>query len=166
MDIRVVRDIMLPDPPVVSPDDSLGMAGRMMLEHNQRRLAVVDDEGHLAGIISDRDLRLAADSPLLEETSAEMLETLQKHTVREIMTTAVHTIEADAPIVEAAQLMRVAKVGGLPVVEFDDSGNRERLVGMVNQSMLLDYLIMLLDDADRVEMEAGETVEGTVVDEG
>lgn len=145
---RFVRDIMLAEPPTVGPEDSLGVAGRLMLESAQRRLPVVDEQGNVIGIVTDRDLRLAADSPLLEETPQEILDTLRDHTVREIMTTAVHTIEAEAPIIEAAQLMRVAKVGGLPVVEYDASGDHERLVGLISRSILLDFLILLLDESE------------------
>ncbi len=159
---RVIRDIMLADPPTVSPDESLGVAGRLMLDAGQRRVPVVDEAGNVVGIITDRDLRLAADSPLLEETHAEILETLRSHAVREIMTTSVHTIEADAPIIEAAQLMRVAKVGGLPVVEYDESGNEERLVGLVTRSILLDFLILLLDELD----EGGDILDGSAAPEG
>ncbi len=145
----VVRDIMLTEPATVGPDEPLGVAGRRMITSNQRRLPVVDENGEVCGILADRDLRLAADSPLLEETAAEMLDTLQQHTVREIMTTAVHSIEADAPVVEAAQLMRVANVGGLPVVEYDETGNHEHLVGLITRSHLLDFLIVLLEDEVR-----------------
>lgn len=145
--IKMVRDLMYESPPTVGPHESLGNAGRLMMESRQKRLAVVDEGGRLVGLISDRDLRLAADSPLLEESASEMLDTLQNHHVREIMTTAVHTIEAEAPVVEAAQLMRVAEVG-LPVVEYDESGNDEMLVGMITQQQLLDYLIVLLSDEE------------------
>jgi acetoin utilization protein AcuB len=151
----LVRDIMLVDPATVSPDDSLGLAGQRMMTSGQRSLPVVDQNGEVCGIISDRDLRLAADSPLLEETPQEILDTLQQHAVRQIMTTAVHTIEVDAPVVEAAQLMRVANVGGLPVVTYDDTGNHEHLVGLITRSMLLDYLIVLLEQGREKEQVTG-----------
>lgn len=153
MNSKLVRDIMQENPATATPDESLGIAGQRLIESGQKRLPVVDESGDICGILSERDLRLAADSPLLEETPAEIFDNLQKHTVREIMTTAVHTIEPDAPIVEAAQLMRVAGVGGLPVVEYDESGNHEHLVGLITRSHLLDYLIVLLEEGE-------ETIEG------
>src|SRR5918997_724191 len=107
MEPQLVRDIMQTDLVTATPDESLAEAGRRLVESGQRRLPVVTEDGEICGIISDRDLRLAADSPLLEETPAEILQNLQGHTVREIMTASVHTIEGDAPIIEAAQLMRV-----------------------------------------------------------
>ncbi|MBA3534400.1 MAG: CBS domain-containing protein [Ardenticatenales bacterium] len=158
MQAKLVRDLMITEPTTASPDDSLGVAGRRLLDSGQRTLPIIDANGEICGIITDRDLRLAADSPLIDEAPAEILENLQKHTVREIMTTAVHSIEAEAPIIEAAQLMRVANVAGLPVVEYDETGNHEHLVGLVTRSMLLDYLILLLE-----EQNEGEPVDGEVM---
>lgn len=151
MSAKFVRDLMQLNPAVVSPSDSLTLAGRLLLQSGQKQVPVVNEEGDICGILSDRDLRLAADSPLEDETLAEIFETLNQHQVSEVMTTAVHTIEADVPILEAAQLMRVAGVGGLPVVEYDESGNREHVVGLLTRSHLLDYLIILLEDEDTEE---------------
>ncbi len=68
------------------------------------------------GIVSDRDLRLAANSPFLHSSAAEIMEELSHHKIGEVMRTAVVTIEEDATIVEAAKMMRVRNVGGLPVM--------------------------------------------------
>lgn len=159
MEPQLVRDIMQTDLVTATPDESLAEAGRRLVESGQRRLPVVTEDGEICGIISDRDLRLAADSPLLEETPAEILQNLQGHTVREIMTASVHTIEGDAPIIEAAQLMRVARVGGLPVVEYDESGNHEHLVGLITTGHLLDHLIRLLEQAEPADEILDEEVE-------
>lgn len=156
MKAKLIREIMQIDPVTIMPHHSLGVAGRTLVESAQKRLPVVDEEGRLCGILSERDLRLAADSPLLEETPAEIFDNLQNHQVREIMTTSVHTIESDAPVVEAAQLMRVSGVSSLPVVEYDQTGNQEQLVGMVTRSHMLDYLIVLLEEPVLSEAESEE----------
>lgn len=155
MRAKLIREIMILNPATIGPDDSLGVAGRRLLDSGQRTLPVVDEDGNICGILSDRDLRLAADSPLIDEAPTEIFDNLQQHTVREIMTTAVHSIEADAMIIEAVQLMRVANIGGLPVVEYDETGNYEHLVGLITRSLLLDYLILLLE-------ELGDGVEGEI----
>jgi len=136
----LVRDLMTPNPITVRPDTPLDEALSLMLNNNVRRLPVVE---------SDRDLRLAADSPFLQETPDEVLEHLSHHTVGEIMHTALHTIEETAPVVEAAKLMRVARVGGLPVVNRD--GN---LVGIITRSDLIDHLIRILEPVETVEGES------------
>lgn len=143
---HIVRDIMSTDPITVYTDTTLDEALSVMLGNNIRRLPVVDEENKLVGIISDRDLRLAADSPFLQETPDEVVNNLSHHTVSEIMRTALHTVEDDEPIVEAAKLMRVARVGGLPVVD-----EREHLVGIVTRTDLVDHLIRILEPAADAE---------------
>lgn len=160
MEPQLVRDIMQTDPVTATPDESLALAGRRLVESGQRRLPVVDANGEIRGILSERDLRLAADSPLLEETPNEILQNLEGHSVREIMTASVHTIEGDAPIIEAAQLMRVARIGGLPVVDYDETGNHEHLIGMITTDHLLDHLIRLLEQTEPADEIVDEKLEG------
>lgn len=126
----------------VSPDDTLAEALLRMRRNNMRRLLVTDETG-LVGIVTDRDLRLAADSPFLDETPAEAFRKLEHHRVEEIMTTSLTIIEPEAPIVEAAKLMRVAHVGGLPVVDEND-----QLVGIITRTDLVDHLIRLLEPVE------------------
>nr|WP_290665162.1 CBS domain-containing protein [Ardenticatena sp.] len=146
---QTVRDIMTPDPITVTPDTSLATALQLMIEHGIRRLPVLTKRGELVGIVSDRDLRLAADSPLLQVMPEDVRRHFEEHRVSEIMRTVLITIEADAPIVEAAKLMRVARVGGLPVVDEDGA-----LVGILTRSDLIDHLIRLLEP---VASDEGET---------
>lgn len=142
---KQVHEVMLHEPLTVTPDTLLGEAGQQLLSSKQKVLPVIDAKGTVCGVLSDRDIRLAADSPLEQETPQEIYGRLQNHRVREVMTTVIHTIEADAPLVEAAQLMRVADVNGLPVVEYDDTGNEEKLVGLITNAHLLDALISILE---------------------
>lgn len=51
------------------------------------------------------------------------------------MKTGIVTVDANAPILEAVKLMRVSKVGGLPVL--DKSGS---VVGICTKSDLQDHL--------------------------
>lgn len=145
-EVHRVRDIMSSDPITVTADTTLDEALSLMVDNAVRRLPIVDGDGTLVGIVSDRDLRLAADSPFLRETPDEVIGNLAHHTVEEIMRTVLHTIEQDEPIVEAAKLMRVARVGGLPVVDAQD-----RLVGVVTRTDLVDHLIRILEPAAETE---------------
>lgn len=142
-----VREIMTPDPITARADTPLDEALDLMLSNDVRRLPVVDGEERLIGFISDRDLRLATNSPFLQETPDEVIENLAQHTVDEIMRTALHTVEADEPIVEAAKLIRVARVGGLPVLNED-----ELLVGIITRTDLIDHLIRILEPAEEVPL--------------
>ena len=52
----VVRDVMTPHPMVIRPDDSLSEALRRLTQGHRRHLPVVDERGHVLGLISIRDI--------------------------------------------------------------------------------------------------------------
>jgi len=52
----VVGDVMTPHPMVIRPDDSLSEALRRLTVGHRRHLPVVDDHGHVLGLISIRDI--------------------------------------------------------------------------------------------------------------
>ncbi|MER2598868.1 MAG: CBS domain-containing protein [Caldilineales bacterium] len=135
----LVRDIMISPVITIAPGDSIGQAIELMQQHNFRRLPVVE-EGRLLGIVTDRDLRQATNSPLVvrERWYNEFL--LEAIKVQACMTANPFTAAPDAPVIDAARLMRHHKIGGLPVTEAD------RVVGMVTITDLLDCLITLLAD--------------------
>jgi acetoin utilization protein AcuB len=105
---------------------------------NFRRLPVLQD-GRLVGIITDRDLRLATNSPLVlqDKWYSDFIQESIK--VKSCMTVDPMTISPEASVIEATKLMRAHKFGGLPVVEDDN------LVGMITVTDLLDFLIHLLE---------------------
>ena len=52
----LVRDVMTPHPMVIRPDDSLSEALRRLTQGHRRHLPVVDERGHVLGMISIRDI--------------------------------------------------------------------------------------------------------------
>lgn len=60
MEGRIVDDVMTSDPLVVRPNTSLDMAARLLLESRIRRLPVVDKDGKLVGLLSRRNIVVAA----------------------------------------------------------------------------------------------------------
>src|SRR5512134_1759194 len=52
-----VQDVMTFKPAAIGPEDSLGDAAAMMVQGGFRHLPVIDGDGRLAGILSERDLR-------------------------------------------------------------------------------------------------------------
>lgn len=137
--MRVVADIMTPNPLTVAPRNAIRTAVNLMREGGCRRLPVVD-RGKLVGIITDRDLRRAANSPfgVREQWYDNFI--LDHIEVGSCMTPNPLTVEPSTPIVEAARLMRDHKIGGLPVV----AGGQ--LVGIITETDLLDFLIALLQE--------------------
>lgn len=135
---RLVADIMTPNPVTVTPRNAIRTAVNLMREGGFRRLPVVD-RGRLVGIITDRDLRRAANSPFVVREQWYDNFILDHIEVGSCMTPNPITIEPGKSIVEAAQVMRNHKIGGLPVVADG------QLVGIVTDTDLLDFLIKLLE---------------------
>lgn len=54
-----VKDIMTPAPKTCTPSTNLAAAGALMLDADCGVLPVVDDEGTLVGIVTDRDMFIA-----------------------------------------------------------------------------------------------------------
>ena len=136
----LVGDIMTKEVVTITPASSIGAAIELMRQYGFRRLPVVE-EGKLVGIVTDRDLRQATNSPLVlrERWYSEFL--LEAIKVRSCMTADPITVDPSTPVVDAARRLRQHKIGGLPVVAADD-GNR--VVGMVTVTDMLDCLIHLL----------------------
>jgi len=62
-----VKDIMTRSPISIEPNAPLGTAIAVMTEQKIHHLPVLDDDGALVGIITDRDLRSAVLAPALEQ---------------------------------------------------------------------------------------------------
>ena len=133
-----VRDVMTPHPITIRPEDTLRAAQMRMEARGCRRLPVVDENGRLCGIITDRDVRLALNSPLVlrERWQDDML---VDHTqVDACMTPNPIAIAPDAPLSEAIEFLLEHKISGLPVLEGD------QLVGIITVTDLLRALARLL----------------------
>jgi acetoin utilization protein AcuB len=133
-----VADIMTPNPVTVTPRNAIRTAINLMREGDFRRLPVVE-RGRLVGIITDRDLRRAANSPYVVREKWYDNFVLDHIEVGTCMTADPVTVAPGATIAEAARLIRKNKIGGLPVVDGD------QLVGIVTETDLLDFLIELLE---------------------
>ncbi|HEX2093293.1 MAG TPA: CBS and ACT domain-containing protein [Longimicrobiaceae bacterium] len=140
---------MTRDPVTVGPDHTLSQALRLTREHRIRHLPVVDRGGTLAGIVSDRDIRLAMPSPLTEP-DAERVDFLERTPVAAVMTREVVTIAPGDPIEDAAKALCRHRIGALPVV--DPAG---RLLGILSETDLLQAMVQILggtEPASRLEV--------------
>ena len=136
--MNVAADIMSGVVITITPDSSIGDAIALMREGGFLRLPVIED-GRLVGIVTDRDLRQATNSPLVlrERWYSDFL--LEAIKVKSCMTADPITIAPDTPVLDAARLLRQHKIGGLPVVQ--DGA----VVGIITTTDILDYLIVLLE---------------------
>jgi CBS-domain-containing membrane protein len=51
-----VKDVMTPHPMVIRRNDSLAEAMRRLTQGRRRHLPIVDDHGHVLGLLSIRDI--------------------------------------------------------------------------------------------------------------
>ena len=122
-----VQNWMTTDVVSVGPDTSLLKVGKLMKDHHIRRIPVVDEQGQVIGIISDRDVRDASPSKATTLDMYEMHYLLAELKAKNIMTAKPITVKPTDTVEQAALIMLDNKVGGLPVV--DDAG---KLVGIIS----------------------------------
>jgi acetoin utilization protein AcuB len=124
-----VRDRMSSPSMTITPDTPLRDALNLMHEHRFRRLPVVDENGTLVGIVSERDLLYASPPPATLLSGLELNHLLTELRVEEIMTCDVLTATPDTFVEDAARLMVENKIGGLPVVDEDN-----HVVGVITET--------------------------------
>ena len=132
-----VKDWMTTDPITVKPDTSVMKASQIMKDNNIRHLPVLNEDGELVGIVSDRDLKEASPSKATTLDVHELYYLLSELKVKDIMTRNVITVASRDTIEKAAVIMLERKVNGLPVV---DDGE---LVGMLSQGDVFRVLVSI-----------------------
>lgn len=123
----------------VTPDIPASLALRKMMEHEIRRLPVVDDDGDLLGLVTDRDLRQALPPHGIPRLAEEYRPAADDPPVGDLMRKAVAVVTPSDNIRLAAELMHDRKMTGLPVVQ------GRRCVGVITVQDLLEVLMVALD---------------------
>jgi acetoin utilization protein AcuB len=110
----LVSERMSKNPVTILESAPIPDALKLMRDRKVRRLPVLNDQGRLAGIISEKDLLYASPSPATTLSIYEMQYLLSKISVKEVMTANVITVCEDCPIEVAARVMVDNKIGGVP----------------------------------------------------
>ena len=131
----LVRDRMSAKPVTIPADTPITEALRTMRHAEVRRMPVLDEDGKLVGIVSEKDLLVASPSPVSSLTVSEVHYLLSHLLVSELMSRDVITVSPDTPVEEAARIMADYKIGGLPVMEGD------RLVGIITETDVFTVLL-------------------------
>jgi CBS domain-containing membrane protein len=125
--IERVRDFMTADLVTLNHNDKLSIADDVMRLGRIRHLPVLDDDGELVGIVSQRDLFHSALVRALGYGTHAAKAAMESFAVKDAMHTDLVTIAPHVPLTEAARLMVERKVGCLLVV---DEG---KLVGVLTE---------------------------------
>jgi len=139
-----VRNLMHADPIAAAADDHLIDALSRMAERNVRHLPVIDGNGRVVGILSDRDIRTAIGDPARALDSEQTRVRLQSLRVADVMSQPAVTVRDTAPFTEAAARFVDHRIGALPVVN-----EAEHLVGLVSYVDLLRMTLSETAPTDR-----------------
>jgi CBS domain-containing protein len=131
-----VADLMTTDVVTVKPETPLRDAAGLLAERRISGLPVVDDQGHVVGVLSEADIVVKAGGAPREhrllgwllEGDIDLADKIAARTVGDAMSAPAITIDAHRRVHEAAKLMAAEGVNRLPVV---DDG---RLVGIVTRA--------------------------------
>lgn len=105
-----VREVMTSAPGTCREGDSAADAARIMLERDCGSVPIVDRVGSVIGIVTDRDICLAAYAQNKPPTDLRL---------GEIMTRHVCTCEEEDDVFDAEREMRAKQIRRLPVVHGD-----------------------------------------------
>ena len=136
-----VSDIMTERPATVRLHSSLREVLDLMEQIGCHHVPVLNTENHLIGIISDRDCRLAMNSPYILRERWQDEELINRLYARMIMSAAPVVIAPEAPAEEAAMLMLKRRISCLPVMR------DETLVGIVTRS---DIVMAFISQRERM----------------
>jgi acetoin utilization protein AcuB len=125
---------MTVNPVTISPQTTYAQASRLLRLKKLHALPVVDQEGQLVGIITEKNLLdISPVAVLGAHTISDLLSAMR---VEEAMTRRVITVQEDYPLVDAARIMIEHRIRSLPVMRGD------QLVGMVTW---IDILRTMMD---------------------
>jgi acetoin utilization protein AcuB len=117
----------------VDPQANIFEAQELMAENKIRHLPVVDTNGRLLGIVTDRDIRSALPYKFFKEApSGEEKKNLTRLKINEIMTRDPITISPSHTIQDALLIIQDAKVGALLVAD-----ENRKLLGIISVRDLL-----------------------------
>jgi CBS domain-containing protein len=116
---------MTREPVSIGPEATVEEAAGALLEAGVRHLPVVDTDGRIIGILSERDIRerIGADPREWFRAAVEVLE----DQVGRIMVPDPITVQAGTPLLDVLEILERERVGAIPVVDQDD-----RLVGILS----------------------------------
>jgi acetoin utilization protein AcuB len=102
----------------VEPDDGIFKAQELMAANRIRHLPVIQPDGRLIGIVTDRDIRSALPYKFFKEfPSEEEKKNFSELKIKNIMSKDPITISPTYTIQDALVMIQDARVGALPVVD-------------------------------------------------
>ncbi|HVY49865.1 MAG TPA: CBS domain-containing protein [Minicystis sp.] len=123
----IASDIMTPNPVALAATSTVRQAVRLLETLEVRHLPVVDEEGTLVGMVSDRDLRGLTLPAFSEGEHVGQVRTALDASIADIMTGGVVSADVETDVEEIVSLMLENRIGAVPIVDGDGA-----LVGIVS----------------------------------
>jgi CBS domain-containing protein len=103
-----VRDIMTTNPACCTPETSIQQVARLMAEHDCGEIPVVDGQGRVQGVVTDRDIccRAVADGANCAQAP-----------VSEVMSSPAITVTPDMSLQDCCAVMEEHMIRRVPVVD-------------------------------------------------
>ncbi len=150
--VLTIRDVMSKDPIALKPTATLWEAAITLADESVGGCPVVDDQGHIIGMLSEVDILEALKTQhkelrmlmppeitfgisfveiIKEREALAAFKEVENRLVRDVMTQEVHAVAPGDSVERAIRLMVQHKIHRIPVVEGD------RLVGIVTRGDVL-----------------------------
>jgi CBS domain-containing protein len=107
--MKRIRDVMTPDPLSLPPTASVQEAAQLMRDHGVGAVLICDDDGHVTGMITDRDIAVRA--------CAEGMSPERTAVARICSDESLAMLSPDDEVHQAVQIMREKAVRRIPIVE-------------------------------------------------
>jgi len=154
MSKRAAKELVNDDLITIAWGDSMASAAKRMEKLKIRHLAVVDEQGEIVGILSDRDVQRAMNPTIsLDDAGQGVYSEIDEFDpdarVRHYMAWPPKTVPANTDLKEVAALMVTEKISSLLVQDGDDT------IGIITTEDLLKVLMSLLGHPQtRLSMDA------------
>jgi CBS domain-containing protein len=146
----LAKDIMTTDVITVGPEDNIEDVAQILVEHKISGVPVVDAQGNILGVITEKDLMVRAselkvpfyltlfDSIIFLENPIRFNNQIKKYSatqVREAMTDKVLVVEEDCPVARIVEIMQNREVNRVPVVK------QGKMIGIITRNDILKALV-------------------------
>jgi CBS domain-containing protein len=145
MKMITIEEFMTSEPYTLRETDSIKDAWETMVRKHIRHIPVINDENHVLGLVTQRDVLAATEPGAIREAKSASHELKSDVTLAEIMIRDVKVIHKEDSLRQAALYLQSHKFGCLPVIS-DGS-----LVGIITDSDFIDIAINLLEQAEITE---------------
>ena len=143
-----IEEFMTPDPYTLRQSDSINDAWEVMIGKHVRHIPITDEDNHVLGLVTQRDVLAATDPGAIREAKTASHEVKSDLTLSEIMIRDVTVIRKEDSLRQAALYLQTHKYGCLPVVVDD------RLVGIITDSDFIEIAINLIEQVEVSEEDS------------